>query len=107
MSPMFILTTNAKGFSMSSISYDANGNATSFNGLDAVKVFQAATMRSALGLLKIGIKPNRAYTLTNVLRTASSITGQAYKGKKDIERARADLAAYVENGKRTIPATQA
>lgn len=91
---------------MSHISYDKDGHATSFVGHDAVKVFQAAAMRSALGLLKLGIKPNRAYTLTNVLRTAAGITGETYKGKKDIERARTDLAAFVENSKRAIPAVR-
>jgi hypothetical protein len=91
---------------MTHISYDKDGNATSFVGIDAVTLFQAAAMRSALGLLKVGIKPNRAYTLTNVLRTAAGITGQSYKGKKDIDRARTDLAAFVENGKRSIPAVQ-
>jgi hypothetical protein len=77
------------------IDYDENGNARSFSG-DAVAVFNAAALRSGLGLMAVGIKPHRTWTsLKLALDKASSITGAKYHGKKDIERARADLSEWI------------
>ena len=44
----------------SHIEYDAQGRAVSFVGPDAVAVFQAAALRSRLGLMAVGIKPHRS-----------------------------------------------
>jgi hypothetical protein len=88
----------------SKITYDRNGNALSFSGPDAVKLFQAAALRSGLGLMAVGIKPHRSWTsLRAALETASSYTGKKYAGKKDIERARADLLTWCETMKAALP----
>jgi hypothetical protein len=87
------------------ITYDKNGNAVSFSGPDAVSLFQAAALRSGLGLLAVGIKPNRNWTLSAALAKASSYTGKAYKGKKDIEKARADLKLWCDTMKAALPET--
>ena len=51
-----------------------------FSGRDAVEVFRARTIASALRLYaKTGIKANRAYTPTNMLTAASQITGKTFK----------------------------
>jgi len=79
----------------SKITYDENGNARSFTG-DAVMVFQAAALRSGLGLMAVGIKPHRSWTsLKLALEQAGKYTGAKYSGKKDIERARADLSEWI------------
>jgi hypothetical protein len=65
-----------------------------FSGREAVEVYQAIALRSALRLLEAGIKPGRGWTLGKALIRATSITGVEYKGKKDIERAREDLRAW-------------
>jgi hypothetical protein len=82
------------------IDYDDKGNAVSFTGPQAVAVFQAAALRSGLGLMAVGIKPHRTWTsLRAALDKASEYTGQRYAGKKDIERARSDLSAWVQQRK--------
>lgn len=86
-----------------SIHYGAGG--TLFTG-DAVKVLQAAAIASGLGLLAVGIKPNRAWTLKNALAKASEFTGEVYKGKKDVEKARADLKIWIDAAKAITPITR-
>jgi hypothetical protein len=55
-------------------------------------VFMIAALRSGLGLWAVGIKPHRTWTsLRKALDQATLWTGQPYKGRKDIERARTDL----------------
>jgi hypothetical protein len=82
---------------ISKITYDENGNAVSFVGPEAVKVWRAASLRSGLGLLAVGIKPHRTWTsLKLALNAATEYTGNKYSGRKDIERARADLHTYVQ-----------
>lgn len=85
---------------MAKITYDENGNAVSFVGMESVKVFQAAALMSGLGLMAKGIKPHRSWTsLRLALDNATQYTGKKYSGKKDIERCRADLSAYVQQRK--------
>ena len=70
---------------------------TTFTGPLGVAVFQAAALRSGLGLMAVGIKPHRTWTsLQLALDKATSYTGKPYRGKKDIERARADLQTFVQ-----------
>jgi len=60
----------------------------SFTGSD-VNIFRAAVMASGLRLYaKTGMKPNRAYTPTAMMRAASEITGRKFQ-------ARAYMAAAV------------
>jgi hypothetical protein len=52
----------------------------SFTGRPAVSVFQCKVIASALRLYaSTGMKANRAYTPTNMLRTASALTGKTFK----------------------------
>jgi hypothetical protein len=75
------------------ITHDKGG--TMFTG-ESVNVFMIAALRSGLGLMAVGIKPHRSWTsLRAALEQATRYTGKAYKGKKDIERARADLEALL------------
>lgn len=88
----------------SEIKYTTSG--TMFAGHDAVEVFRAATLASALGLLKAGITPMRGLTRTRALAMAGRYTGQTYKrGDAEIERARADLKVWIETMKSAIPTT--
>lgn len=53
---------------------------TVFAGKAAVNVYQAIVLASALKLYaNTGMKANRAYTPSNMLKTAESITGKKYK----------------------------
>ena len=61
------------------------------------RIYQALALRSALKLMAQGIKPNRAYTPAAVLRTVSRLTGGTYTGRKDYDRAIADLTTWLEN----------
>lgn len=63
----------------SSITYDANGNATSFNGPAAVDLYRIQALRSALSLLSVGIAPTRGMTMTKALAMATEYTGKKYK----------------------------
>ena len=78
------------------ITYNEKGDAVSFVGMDAVKVYQAAALRSGLGLMAVGIKPHRSWrSLKFALAAVTQYTGKTYSGKKDIERARIDLTNYI------------
>lgn len=43
------------------------------------KVYQAMVVKSGLGLMTAGIKPNKAWTKRGALATANSITGASDK----------------------------
>lgn len=75
---------------------------TTFCGEDATKLFQAAVLRSGLGLLKAGIKPNRSWTITGALKMATGYTGKKYK-RTEIDKARADLQIWIGAMKAAIP----
>lgn len=54
---------------------------TTFTG-DEVSVFAMITLKSALKLYaKTGMKANRAYTPTAMMRTASRMTGKTFKAR--------------------------
>ena len=54
---------------------------TTFTG-DQVSVFAMITLKSALSLYaKTGMKVNRAYTPTAMMRTASRMTGRTFKAR--------------------------
>lgn len=76
---------------------------TVFAGPDAVRLFQAAAIASALRLYaKTGMQANRAYTPTAMLKAASAITGKAYKRGK-YEQAAADLTTWCDAMKAALP----
>lgn len=64
-----------------SITYDDKGDARSFTGEGAVNVFAMAVIASGLRMYaKTGMRPNRAYTPTNMMRAARGHLGDAAKG---------------------------
>lgn len=85
----------------SSITHFGNGGVT-LAGPDAVRVFAAATLSSALGLMAKGISPTRGFTLKRGLAMAKEYTGQTYK-RTEVERARRDLKVWIETMKSAIP----
>jgi hypothetical protein len=73
-----------------------------FSGPEAVSVFQAVTIRSALRLLAIGIRPSRGYTIAKTLAAASRITGMPYR-RSQIEEARRDLLVWSDMMRSELP----
>lgn len=69
---------------------NAQGAPTSFNGPAGVDVFRMRVMLSAAKLLSKGIRPNRAYTKTNVMAAISQYTGRKYK-RTELDKAIADM----------------
>lgn len=56
--------------------------------------FQAIVLASALKLYRTtGMKANRAYTPSAMMRTASAITGKKYKAR-EYEKAESDLREW-------------
>ena len=85
----------------SSITYSKNGG-TMFAGPDAVAVFQAAALASGIGLLQVGIKPRRDWTMTKALAKASQYTGIKYK-RTEADKARSDLKHWISLMKSALP----
>lgn len=66
------------------------------SGRDAVNVFRAKAIASALRLYaKTGMKMNRAYTPTNMLAAASEITGTKFN-RGQFEQAAEALTKWAE-----------
>lgn len=76
--------------------------AQSFVGPDAVALFRAATLRSALSLLKLGISPRRGLSSTKALAMCREYTGQSYK-RNEHDRAIHDLTTWIEAMKSALP----
>lgn len=75
---------------------------TMFSGPGAVNIFRARVIASGLRLYaKTGMKPNRAYTPTNMLRAASEMTGQKFK-RGQYEEAAAALTALADKANAEI-----
>lgn len=84
---------------MAEITYDANGNAQSFVGREAVNVFGMAVLASSLRLYaKTGIRPNRAYTPKRMMQAAEAYLGQKFKARDYLGAADA-LTAKVQEEK--------
>lgn len=84
-------------------SYISTGKGgTMFVGPDAMRLFQAVTLRSALGLLKAGIKPSRGWTMTKALQMATSYTSKPYK-RTECDRAVADMTLWIEAMRCAMP----
>jgi hypothetical protein len=75
------------------IRYNEKGDAQSFSGENAVDIFRAATLASALGLLKVGIGI-RGLTKTRALMMATEYTGVKYK-RGEFDKARDDLKKII------------
>ena len=77
-----------------------------FTGREEVNTFVMITLKHGLILYaRTGMRPNRAWTITNMLRKASSITGKPYK-RGDAMRAAGDLEAMLEAIKANMRATE-
>lgn len=78
---------------------------TSFVGPDATNLFRARVMASALRLYgSTGIKANRAYTPSAMLRVATEYTGKTYKvSRAECLRAAADVHEWAETMNAAIP----
>jgi hypothetical protein len=76
---------------------------TSFVGPDAVALFQATVLRSAIEFyLKTKMLTNRAYTPTAMRAAASRITGKPYK-RTELAKAAADLVTWCDAMKAALP----
>ena len=71
---------------------------TTFSGPEGVATFRAVSIKTALRLFaRTGIKANRAYTLTNMLRVATDYTGATYpKSRAGALRAVGDLETWLK-----------
>jgi hypothetical protein len=66
-----------------------------FQGKSGVDTYRAMALKHGLKLYaNTGMKPNRAWTPTNMLRAAGQITGKDYKRGRYVE-AIADLEAWI------------
>lgn len=66
-----------------------------FTGPEGVATYRAITLKHGLKLYAdTGMKPNRAYTPTAMLRTAGQITGKTYK-RGQYRQAIDDLTAWI------------
>jgi hypothetical protein len=74
-----------------------------FTGADGVQTYRAITLKHALRLYaKAGIKPNRMWTPTNMLKAAGIITGRTYRrGQYELAITELDawLALHGTNGR--------
>jgi hypothetical protein len=70
------------------------------SGPQGVTTYQALVIKHGLKLyLKTGLKPNTMWTISNMLKAASGITGYKYKRSQALE-AIADLDYWLEaNGR--------
>jgi hypothetical protein len=75
---------------------------TTYAGPDAVNLYRAAVIRSALKLLIKGIKPTRGATMTSTLALVKEYTGKTYK-RTEGERAIDDMTIWIETMKSAIP----
>lgn len=73
-------------------------------GEDAILLFRAITLRSALGLyLKIGMLPSRNITPAKMLALTTTITKQPYTGNGKYDRALEDLTKWIDTMKAAMP----
>jgi hypothetical protein len=64
---------------------------------EGITVYRAVALKHGLRLyVKTGIKPNRLWTITNMLKAAGLITGKAYK-RGHAAQAIHDLEVWIES----------
>ena len=78
------------------VTYDDNGNATSFSG-NAVNYYQVALCKNALDMyLTCGMLTTRSATPKTLRQIAARYTGVTYKASRaGLEQARTDLTAIL------------
>lgn len=88
--------------STAKIYYDANGDARSFVGREAVDVFAMAVLASGLRLyVATGMRPSRTYTPSAMMLAATRYTGLTFKARDYLGAADA-LSAKVQAEKERI-----
>lgn len=81
------------------------GGGVTFAGKDAVHLFRAISIKSALNLYaKTGMKANTAYTPTAMMRVATEYTGKTYK-RGQCALAAADMQVWIDTMKAAMPVT--
>lgn len=84
-------------------SYISTGRGgTVFSGPDAMRLFDAITLRSGIKLLAKGICPSRGWTMKLALARANDFTGKTYK-LTESDKAVADLTIWIETMRAAIP----
>jgi hypothetical protein len=86
----------------SSISYNRKGEAVSFSGPEAVELFRAGVLASALPLYAIGLRYPGTISGPQALKEATKYTGVKYR-RGEYEKAKTDLFAYIKRVQPTIP----
>lgn len=78
---------------------------TTFVGPDAVALFRATAIASGLRMYaKTGMRPNRTWTPTIMLKAATGITGKAYK-RGEYAKAAEDVKAWADEMAAALPKT--
>lgn len=76
---------------------------TAFVGRDAVKLYQATVLASALRLYaKTKMQVNRMYTPSRMLVAATAVTGKAYK-RGEYQKAADDLKLWADEMAAALP----
>lgn len=79
---------------------------TTFAGPDAVNLFRAAYVKSALSMYaRSGMLMTRGATPTALLRMAEEYTGRKYKGKDKYNEAAEGVRIWIETMKAALPFT--
>lgn len=85
------------------IQQDSNGKGVAFVGEDAVNLFRAASLRSALNLYaSCKIIPTRGMTISRMLTMATEYTGKKYKRNGAVQAAK-DVHTWVLAMKAALP----
>ena len=79
-----------------------NASSTMFAGPDAVQLFKAMQIKSALKMWRVGLKATRGIRLKDLLGMASQHTGKVYK-RNEIDVAIDDLNQWIEAMKAALP----
>jgi hypothetical protein len=87
---------------MSDSFIESTGGGVAFVGSDAVALYRAMTIRHALRLLQVGIKPTRGVSMTRALRLVQAYTGKTYK-RTESSQAIADLSVWIDNMRSALP----
>jgi hypothetical protein len=86
----------------SKVTLHQHGGAT-FQGKDGVRLFQAIALKGGLKLYAAtGMKPNRAWTPTAMLKLAESFTGKRYK-RGQHQQAADDMTIWIDAMRAAMP----
>lgn len=81
------------------------GGGTTYAGPDAVSLFRAKALRSAIWMhMRSGMIPTRGVTITSMFQMAGQYTGKKYK-RGAHEAAIADLDVWIDTMRAALPTT--